>query len=63
MTFNALCHRALWGFNDRSHGTNPDYLLDNSKQAVIKSARNTSSISHTPNFPLSLCITCDTLAT
>ena len=21
---NALRHRALWGFNDRSHGTNPD---------------------------------------
>ena len=47
MTFNALRHRALWGCNDRSHGTNPDCLLDNSKQAVMKSARNTSGISHT----------------
>ena len=24
VTFNALRHRALWGFNDRPHGTNPD---------------------------------------
>ena len=36
MTFNALRHRALWGFNDRSHGTNPDCRLDNPKQAIIK---------------------------
>ena len=24
VTFNVLPHRALWGFNDRSHGINPD---------------------------------------
>ena len=36
MTFNALRHRALWGFNDRSHGTNPDCSLDNPKQAIIR---------------------------
>ena len=23
VAFNALWRRALWGFNDRSHGTNP----------------------------------------
>ena len=35
VTYNALHHRALWGFNDRSHGTNPDCRLDNPKQAII----------------------------
>ena len=35
VTFNALRHRALGGFNDRSHGTNLDCWLDNPKQAII----------------------------
>ena len=35
MTFNALRHNALWGFNDQSHGTTPDCWLDNPKQAII----------------------------
>ena len=35
VTFNALRHGALWGFNDRSHGTNPDCWLDNTKQAIL----------------------------
>ena len=36
VTFNALRHRALWGLNDQSHGTNPDCWLDNLKQALIR---------------------------
>ena len=35
VAFNALRHRALWGFNDQSHGMNPACRLDNSKQAII----------------------------
>ena len=35
VTFNALRHRALWGFNDQSHGTNLDCWLDNPKQTII----------------------------
>ena len=35
VTFNALRHRALWGFDDQLHGTYPDCWLDNPKQAII----------------------------
>ena len=34
--FNALRWRALWGFNDRSHGTNPECLLGEPEEAIIR---------------------------
>ena len=33
--FNALRCRALWGFNDRSHGTNPEYWLGEPEEAIV----------------------------
>ena len=41
VTFNALRHRALWGFNDWSHGTNLDCWLENPKQAIIMGVSTT----------------------
>ena len=33
--FNALRWRALWGFNDWSHGTNPEFRLGEPEEAII----------------------------
>ena len=33
--FNALRWRALWGFNDRSHGTNPECRLGEPEEEII----------------------------
>ena len=35
MRFNALRWRALWGFNDRSHDTNPECCLGEPEEAMI----------------------------
>ena len=34
--FNALRWRALWGFNDRSRGTNPECWLGEPEEEIIK---------------------------
>ena len=32
---NAMRWRALWGFNDWSHGTNPEFRLSEPEEAII----------------------------
>ena len=34
--FNALRWRALWGFNDLSHGTNPECCLGEPEEAILR---------------------------